>query len=133
MCKNGTHRRSSYEIRLEALLVKRYGRDAVSTQDITLAGAQHPIDFYIRPIDTFIEVDGEYWHGLDRPIEEIAELKCRGDAKVLSKWQWDRELDARCNRERTRLIRITDRELDSDAWNFETWIKKVEMEAHGNS
>lgn len=129
MLKNGTHRRSSYERRLEALLVERYGHDTVVAQDRTLAGGRHPIDFYVKSIDTYIEVDGEYWHGLDRPIEEIAQLKHKGDAKVLSKWQWDRALDARCKHEHKRLVRITDKELDDDRWDFTSWIKDVERKS----
>lgn len=134
MCRNGTHRRSSYEHRLEALLVTRYGRDSVVAQDVSLTGHRHPLDFYVKSIDTFIEVDGEYWHGLDRPIDVIARLENKGDAKVMAKWQWDRALDRRCRDEGVTLVRITDRELDSPNWDFDAWAHMIEQKVtHGST
>jgi hypothetical protein len=33
------------------------------------------VDFYIPSIDTYVQLDGVYWHGLDRPVEVIKESK----------------------------------------------------------
>jgi hypothetical protein len=34
----------------------------LSTQD-------WPVDFYVKSINTYIQYDSEYWHGLDRSID----------------------------------------------------------------
>jgi very-short-patch-repair endonuclease len=69
------------------------------------------IDFYIPSIDTYMQFDGEYWHGLDRPLEMIAEGKTSRDVQIYKKWQTDREQDAWFKEHGMRLVRITDREF----------------------
>lgn len=69
------------------------------------------IDFYVPCIDTYVQFDGAYWHGLDRPIELIAEGRTPRDVQIYKKWQTDREQDAWFKEHGMRLVRITDREF----------------------
>ena len=69
------------------------------------------IDFYVEPIDTFIQIDGVYWHGLDRPIEEIRMGCNERDVVIAKKFDRDRQQDEWFPLNGLKLIRITDRML----------------------
>lgn len=62
------------------------------------------IDFYVKSIDTYIQCDGLYWHGLTAPYEALT-----GTPKA--KYDRDRQCDAHFASHGLRLVRITDREL----------------------
>ena len=47
------------------------------------------IDFYIISIDTYVQFDGTYWHGLNRSIEEIKEFKHPRDKDIFDTMQRD--------------------------------------------
>jgi hypothetical protein len=68
------------------------------------------IDLYIPSIDTYIEVDGVYWHGLDRSYEALSEV-------TKKKYDNDRLLDEHCRTNNIKLVRITDKEVLSEDWN----------------
>lgn len=70
-----------------------------------------PIDFYIPSIDTYIQFDGVYWHGLDRPIEVIRSSSKVRDQAIVVKWETDRKQNAWFNEHARRLIRVTDEEF----------------------
>jgi hypothetical protein len=55
-----------------------------------------------------VQLDGVYWHGLDRPIDVIAERRTKRDAQIHKKWLMDREQDRWFVENGMRLIRITD-------------------------
>ncbi len=59
------------------------------------------IDFYIKGIDTYVQLDGVYWHGLNVPYEEL-----RGTPKL--KFDRDRACDEHFAATRRKLIRVTD-------------------------
>ncbi len=67
-----------------------------------------PIDFYIASIDTYVQFDGVYWHGLDRPIEAIRASKLVRDQAIAKKWDTDRKQDAWFAANGKRLVRVTD-------------------------
>lgn len=67
-----------------------------------------PIDFYIPSIDTYVQFDGVYWHGLDRPIEVIRASNLVRDKAIVKKWETDRVQDAWFTSNGLRLIRVTD-------------------------
>ena len=60
------------------------------------------IDFYVKTIDTYIEFDGIYYHGIDRPINVVIEKS----PKIYRKYLRDRELDVLMLNNRMNLIRI---------------------------
>lgn len=64
--------------------------------------------FYIPEIDTYVQFDGVYWHGLDRPLEEIAKYKTKRDVQIYKKWLSDREQDRWFKEQGMKLVRITD-------------------------
>lgn len=70
-----------------------------------------PIDAYVPAIDTYIQLDGVYWHGLDRPIEIIQASSRPRDQAIYQKWLNDREQDAWFAEKGLRLVRITDVQL----------------------
>ncbi len=72
------------------------------------------VDFYVKSIDTYVQFDGVYWHGLDRPIEEIKKFKTVTDRDIYEKWTKDRELDSVTSDKNIRLVRITDVEFKQD-------------------
>lgn len=73
------------------------------------------IDFYVHDVDVYVQFDGTYWHGLDRPIEEIAGSDSPCDAAIHRKWQRDREQDEWFPSHGKCLVRITEEQWKSAA------------------
>lgn len=72
------------------------------------------IDFYIGSLDTYVQFDGAYWHGLDRPMEVICEYKTPRDEQIHKKWMTDREQETWFQSQGLRLIRVVDRDFKRD-------------------
>jgi very-short-patch-repair endonuclease len=72
------------------------------------------VDIYVPELDTYVQFDGTYWHGLDRPIEIIRESRSACDTTIYKKWSTDREQDAWFSANGKRLIRVTDDEFKHD-------------------
>lgn len=64
------------------------------------------IDAYVRRIDTYVQLDGEFWHGLDKPYSE---LHSNGKASYDADRRQDDWFRSRCHR----LVRVTDKELEA--------------------
>jgi len=105
---NGTYAKSKPEDRMYELLCKLFGFANVERQ-VTIH--KWPIDFYVKSIDVYVQLDGVYWHGLDRPIEVIAEHKTNRDVQIHKKWSTDREQDQWFSTQGLKLVRITDVQL----------------------
>lgn len=88
------------------LLCAKFGKENVKIQQ--LIERKWSIDFYIKSIDTYVQFDGVYWHGLDRPIDIIKASSKSRDQGIHRKWTKDRELDAYMCEQNMRLIRVTD-------------------------
>lgn len=69
------------------------------------------IDFYVPSIDTYIQFDGEYWHGLDRSLEEIKKRRFKRDSMIEHAYNRDRLQDAWFAERNLRLIRVTDKQF----------------------
>ena len=112
MKRNGTigRRTSMPEQAFHQSLIDKFGSEHVDVQ-IKVPGRRWAIDFYVRPINTWIQVDGVYWHGLDRPIKEIAKHKTKQDVQIHKKWLDDRVQDAWFAEREMRLIRVTDKDV----------------------
>lgn len=67
-----------------------------------------PIDFKIG--DIYLQIDGRYWHGLDRPLEEIKQSSAGRDKSIYQRWYSDRAQDEQFAAAGLRLVRITDKE-----------------------
>lgn len=103
---------SKAENAFHAWLLTRFAADDVVRQKRAL-DSRRPIDFWIRSIDTYIQFDGVYWHGLDRPLHEIELKRTKHDSEIFTRWHSDREQDQWFVDNRLRLVRITDQEFDS--------------------
>ena len=105
--RNGfDHWMSKPEKAFRILLEDKFGKENVKVQQ--LIERKWSVDFYVINVDTYIQFDGVYWHGLDRPLEQIrTSLKTR-DKAIYLKWVKDRELDTYVSKQGLRLIRITD-------------------------
>lgn len=111
--RNGSMRESEPERQLRSLLIEQYGQDNVRSH-VRLHRCS--VDIYVTSIDTYVQLDGVYWHGLDRPLSELQELAKENDQArvILEKYTRDRMLDEYCALHNIRLIRITDVEFIND-------------------
>jgi len=96
---------SKPEEHLHKLLIDRFGPEDVD-HHIIVAGFR--IDFYVKSINTYIQLDGAYWHGLQQPYDQL-----KGTPKA--KYDRDRRCDAYFTEVGVRLVRIIDTELAKDA------------------
>ena len=81
------------------------------------------IDFYIPSIDTYVQFDGVYWHGLNRPIEEIRKSLTKRDMQIAKAFQKDQAQNAWFQENGLRLVRVTDKEFQQQS--FEKIIEKI--------
>lgn len=108
MKKNNSYSSSKQELMFYEWLVKNRNVDDVERQVFV---NRWPIDFYIKSIDTYVQFDGEYWHGIDRSLEEIAKFKTPRDKIILRKYQIDREQDEWFKCSGMHLLRITNKQF----------------------
>jgi hypothetical protein len=110
MKKNRSHGKSKVEDNVYEILVRLYGINSVERQSLVNGWA---IDFFIKPIDTYLQVDGVYWHGLDRDLEAIRASDAYRDKYILKVIQKDKEQNKWFAKNNVRLVRITDLQLKS--------------------
>jgi hypothetical protein len=122
MRANNSFRRSGPEERLARAVSCTY-LDA--QRNVMLNGWE--FDIHIPSIATFIQVDGEYWHGLDRPLEAIAASSRPQDVSIHKTHIRDREQNVHCQQHGIRLVRITDREVIAleKAGTVQEWINST--------
>lgn len=109
--RNGTIKESRPERRLVVCFQTIF--DDLETH-VTVNGWS--IDFYIKSIDTYFQVDGVYWHGLNRPIEKIIENVNNGnhtDKMILGKYNRDKEQNIWFFEQNKKLVRITDLQINA--------------------
>ena len=78
MKKNGTHRPSKPERVVWGMLLGLFGVDDVVYQHPI---DRWPVDFYIRSIDTYIQVDGSYWHPVSTELDCLMNSSKQRDRK----------------------------------------------------
>lgn len=121
---------SAPEKRLGQLLRDHFGADQVESQKKL---QRWPIDFYIKSLDLYVQLDGEHWHGLDRPINEIrlTAKRSKHDRVILRKIKSDLRLKLFCQSNKISLIRITDRQLKEaeDNDKIEELLRLIEAAA----
>lgn len=115
MKNNGTYNKSKIEDVYYTRLCELHGIENIVRQ-ITIASTRWAIDFYVKNIDTYIQFDGVYWHGLDRPIEIIAEGKTARDIQIYRKYLTDRIQDEWFKTMNLKLVRITDKQFLQNEW-----------------
>ncbi len=99
---------SKSENRFHKKLIKIYGQENIKRQQPLFI---KKVDFHILSLDLYIEFDGAYWHGLNRPLEQIINSPLEVDKGIYRNYLQDRELDKLCLENDKLLIRITDKEV----------------------
>lgn len=108
MKERGVYFTSKPEDIFYELLCSKFGSDSVRRR---VSLKTWSMDFYIETIDTFVQFDGEYWHGLDRPLEVIRESTSPRDKTILRKYEIDREQDEWFKSTGKNLLRVTDKQF----------------------
>jgi len=93
-------------------LEKKFGKENIKVQQ--LIENKWSVDFYIISLDTYVQFDGVYWHGLDRNLEEIKSSEKIRDKAIYNKWVKDRQLDEYILKHGKKLVRITDKMFNLD-------------------
>jgi len=118
LIKNGNAcKRSSLEIKLYSMILESCPQAQHSVwihKSKTGRDKSWNIDIYIPDIDTYVQFDGMYWHGLDRSIEVIANSNSSRDKIIHGKWIEDRAQDDWFKSQGKRLIRILESEFKND-------------------
>lgn len=70
------------------------------------------IDFFLPDYNYFIQIDGIYYHGLDRPIEEIKLGKTKTDINIYKTYLRDLQQNKWFCYNNKNLIRITDKSVE---------------------
>lgn len=69
------------------------------------------IDIYVKHLNTYVQVDGVYWHGLDRQLDVIAEHKHPRDVTIESTVHRDAVQNNWFATSNLHLIRVTDTQV----------------------
>lgn len=104
--KRGDVMLSKPEAMLAVFLREHFGNENVEQQVPIDHGGRKMwlIDFYVKTIDTFVEADGVFWHGLDKDYDLLHPM-------MRAKYDADREQDKWFLFNAKKLVRITDKEL----------------------
>jgi very-short-patch-repair endonuclease len=106
--KNGTCSRSGAEEALNTILVQNFGLENIQRQ---VPMIRQWIDFYIKKLDIYIQVDGVYWHGLDRDIKIIKQQATSQDKKIYKQIFRDQKLNEHMKLTGMKLLRISDEQI----------------------
>jgi hypothetical protein len=107
MKKRNTFKSSRAEEKLCQLLIERFGTENVERQRRP-EGTAWPIDFYIKSIDAWVQVDGVYWHGLVPTATTLAHANI-----IMYKQDVDRRQNEWFAERNMKLIRTTDKIVKS--------------------
>lgn len=103
--KNGSCSTSLVEEKLNKLFCDIFGNNDVFRQVYI---AKQWIDFYIKSLGLYLQLDGVYWHGLNRDINQIERSSVRQDKKIYKNYLRDQKLNLYMKNEGLKMIRITD-------------------------
>jgi len=109
MKRNGSYRQSRTEDEFFKILTIQFGDHDVERQ--IMINKKWSIDFHVKSINTYVQFDGVYWHGLDRSLDEIKKFKTSRDVVILRKYETDREQDFWFRDNSLNLVRFTDAEV----------------------
>ena len=111
---NGTYTKSRIEDEFYDLLVGAFPSHKIQRQ-VLVNGWR--IDFKVG--NTYVQFDGEYWHGLDRSISLIKEFKSPRDRVIYQTHLRDIQQNEWFNKHALSLVRITDKEYRSSDFNIQ--------------
>jgi very-short-patch-repair endonuclease len=111
MKRNNTFKTSRVEDCCYRVLCDVFGIGCVSRQSVVNGWS---IDFYVMSLGAYVQLDGVYWHGLDRPIEVIAKHRDDRDVVIEQTYRRDQEQNIWFSEMGLQLVRVTDREFKAD-------------------
>lgn len=123
MKKNGTYGKSKAEDGFYDLLCSHFSE---VERQYSVNG--WPMDFYVPALDLCVQFDGIYWHGLDRPTEEITEFESPRDRVIYEHFLTDSKQNSWFSKNNKNLIRITDLYCETHS---ETRIIEIIKQAKG--
>lgn len=103
--RNGTLKQSHQEDAYYKRLCEQFGENDV-LRHVFVNGWD--IDFYVKSEDIYVQHDGSYYHGLDRPIEVIKEFKTATDKTIFATWLRDKKQNAWFAQNGIFLMRVVD-------------------------
>lgn len=80
------------------------------------------IDFYVKSIDTYIQFDGVYWHGLNHDINDLMKCDTLQKQGIYKAWCQDKIQNEWFKQNNKNLIRITDQDFASSTFDLKTKI-----------
>lgn len=81
------------------------------------------IDFYIKSINTYLQLDGVYWHGLLLTQIQLDNPDSKREKDIVRKWKRDHEQIEWFKQNSLQLVRITD--LDYISWETQNCVKQL--------
>lgn len=105
---NGSYGKSKVEDLFYDYLISVFGIDNVKRQSRI---NEWSVDFCISPHEIYIQVDGKYYHGLDRPIEEIGLSENEVDKNIYATYHRDLRQNAWFKERNMNLLRIDDSQV----------------------
>lgn len=105
MKRNGTYGKSKFENAVYECLLSAFP----NIQRCVLINGWS-IDLFIPDAATYIQIDGVYWHGLDRPREVIEASSYPRDKVILSTMERDKQQNEWFTAQNIRLLRFTDKQ-----------------------
>ncbi len=108
MKRNKTYGKSKVEDFTYNLLTEIFNEKEVERQHTINGWA---IDFYIKCMKIYLQVDGIYWHGLDRSLDEIERSSNYRDSYILATRLKDENQNRWFVEQKLNLVRITDKQI----------------------
>lgn len=112
--KSGKTRTSSQEERVYKALCSLFDSSQIqrNADNPSLKDKRTTIDFLVVSA-IYIQIDGVYWHGLDRDIELIKQSSSPRDKAIYRKYLRDRQLDEFVIKNQIKFFRMTDIEINN--------------------
>jgi len=105
----GTYGKSKIEDQFYQFLLKHFSENDIERQSMI---NEWNVDFCIKSLNLYIQFDGSYYHGLDRPIQEIFNFKTSTDKTIFQTYLRDQKQNDFFHRNKKKLFRISDKEFD---------------------
>ena len=108
---NGSYGKSKAEDSFyETFLLIFFLLDDIERQKI-IGEMKWAIDFYIKSLNLYIQFDGRYYHGLDRPVELIKECRTKVDVSICQTILRDQSQNLYFANNSLKLLRISDKKF----------------------
>lgn len=104
--KNNSFGKSNIETELYQILKTAFG-----DVERHIAVNELVVDFYIKSLDIYLQLDGEYWHGIDRDLDVIKSSMVPRDQAIYKTYLRDVNQNNWFKNNGLVLLRITDKHM----------------------